>query len=312
MVMALPDRIRLQQLRCFVTVASTRHLGRAAERLHLTQPAVSKALSTLEDAIGHRVMTRGRHGARLTEHGERLLPHAVAVLDALTRASTSLLDEPAESGVLIRVGALPTVAPDLLPSTLLDLGRTRPDARVIVHTAANAPLMDALKAGAIDIAVGRMSDPGSMTGLTFELLYVEPLILVVRLGHPLTNETSPSTRLVAGFPLVLAARDTVPRQNTESWLHASGITKPTIRLETLSVSVARLFVEQTDAVWIVPFGAVRADLARGRICRLNVPTTGTEEPVGLLRRRDDEPAQAVADFVLALRGAAERRDRTST
>ncbi|MGH6625963.1 MAG: LysR family transcriptional regulator, partial [Burkholderiaceae bacterium] len=74
--------VQLRHLRCFVAVAQQRHLARAAEKLALSQPAVSKTLVELEQLAGARLVARGRRGAQLTPAGEQLLAHALRVLEA--------------------------------------------------------------------------------------------------------------------------------------------------------------------------------------------------------------------------------------
>lgn len=111
---ALLSRIRFRHLSCFVAIAQERNLRRAAERLHLSQPAVSKTLGELEALSGARLVERGRHGARLTAAGERFLRYAVSATQALDAAAAALggTGEPAPS--VVEIGALPTVASGLL------------------------------------------------------------------------------------------------------------------------------------------------------------------------------------------------------
>src|SRR6202167_4620547 len=87
---AAPSRIRPRPLSCFVVVAQERTLARAAERLHLSQPAVSKTLTELERLAGHQLVERSRAGTQLTEAGERFLRYAVDVTRALDSAPAPL------------------------------------------------------------------------------------------------------------------------------------------------------------------------------------------------------------------------------
>lgn len=301
------SRVRLRHLHCFIVVARERHLGRAAEQLNLTQPAVSKTLAELEGIVGQRLLERGRQGARLTREGEILLPHALAVLDALEAASGALGRGRLPDAEAVFVGALPSVAPDLLPDCLATYRTERPDSRVEVLTAANAPLLEALKSGAVDVAIGRMSDPETMVGLTFELLYVEPLVFAVRPGHPLLAEPNPSLVAVLSYPLIVSTKGTVPRHNTESLLHASGLRLPDNCVETLAVTVSALLCLRSDAVWIAPAGAVREERTRGILAQLPIPATGTEEPVGLIRRSEGSLGPCPLHFIDLLRRAAASR-----
>lgn len=88
------QRIRLRHLHTFVAVAQQGTLGRAAETLSLSQPALSKTLNELEELTGVRLFERGRLGAQLTTMGEQFLTHAVRVLDALNHAGQSFNEQP--------------------------------------------------------------------------------------------------------------------------------------------------------------------------------------------------------------------------
>lgn len=302
--------VQLRHLRCFVAVAQERHLARAAERLALSQPAVSKTLAELEAIVGTRLVERSKAGRRgvqgLTAAGEQLLAHALRVLEALDASAQAVA--PAAGGRVerLRIGALPSVAPALLPLALVRLRDGWPQVQIVVKSAANAALLDELRAGELDLVVGRMSDPRLMGGLSFELLHTEPLVFAVRAGHPLALKAA-SVQAVLGYPLVVYGEGTIPRHNTESFLSARGLVLPTNALQTLDVAVARALVAVSDAVWITPLGAARGELAQGRMQRLRIETAGTEEPVGLLQRSDAEPSALRLAMAALLREAAKQQ-----
>lgn len=303
------SRIRLRHLDCLVAVAQTRHLGKAALKLNLTQPAVSKTLTELEAILGVQLLERNRQGTQLTADGDIFLLHAVTVLDALNAAKVALGTAQAPQHEVVQIGALPTVAPDLLPHVFNVFRLSHPQARVVVRTATNAELVQLLKAGEVDFALARIADPEMLAGLSFELLYVEPLALVVRSGHRLAGKSAVSLNEVLPFPLVVSARGTTPRHTTESYFRSRGMKLPSNCLETLSVSLARQVVLQSASVWFVPLGAVRADLARGDLVLLDAVTAGTEEPVGLLRRSEGVATPAALACMGLLRERALQRGR---
>lgn len=300
--------LQLRHLRCLVAVAQERHLARAAERLALSQPAMSKTLAELEALAGTRLVERGTAGRRgiqrFTVAGEQLLIHALRVLEAVDASAQAVLPGIGERLERLRIGTLPSVAPSLLPDALTALRARLPALQVQVQTGANAGLLDALRAGELDLVAGRMSDPHLMAGLTFELLYTEPLALVARPGHPLAGAGSPSMQDVLACPLVVYSEGTIPRHHTESFLSGLGLSLPTAATQTLDLAVARALLVRSDAVWFTPFGAARDDLASGALVRLDVDTGGTEEPVGLLLRSDAEPSVARRTFIALLREAA--------
>ncbi|MEF9388330.1 pca operon transcription factor PcaQ [Ralstonia solanacearum species complex bacterium KE056] len=299
---ALQSRIRFRHLSCFVAIAQERNLRRAAERLHLSQPAVSKTLGELEALSGAQLVERGRHGARLTAAGEHFLRYAVGATQALDAAATALGGTGEPAPPILEIGALPTVASGLLPEAIARLHALRPHAGVRLRTGTNADLLAALKAGELDLVVGRMAEPAMMQGLSFELLYAEPLALVVRPGHPLMAEPGASASLpaVLDYPLVISPPGTVPRHHTEALFQTHGLRLPPGVTETLSVSVARLLACRSDAVWITPERAARDDMEHGWLVRLDLPTSATKEPVGLLRRSADTPDELAAALMAVL------------
>ena len=300
----LRNRIRLRHLVCFVAVAQERNLGRAAQRLHLTQPAVTKTLNELESLAGLRLVDRGRRGAHLTPAGERFLRHAVTVTDAMESAASALVGVGAPSAP-IRVGALPTVASVLLPQSISTLQTTHPGVGVRVVTGSNDVLLTAVRAGELDLALGRMAEPASLQDVTFELLYSESLALIVRPGHPLTEFAGAAPMpAVLEYPLVVATAGTVPRHHTEVLLQRHGLHLPAGCVETLDVTVARTLARRGDAVWFTPERVPQTDLDDGALVRLPQPTPGTAEPVGVYRRATGDTPPAVEEFARILRKLA--------
>ncbi|EKH6433131.1 LysR family transcriptional regulator [Klebsiella oxytoca] len=279
------QRIRLRHLHTFVAVAQQGTLGRAAETLNLSQPALSKTLNELEQLTGTRLFERGRLGAQLTLVGEQFLTHAVKVLDALNTAGQALNRKEGLSNDIVRIGALPTAALGILPSVIGQFHQQQKDITLQVATMNNTMLLAGLKSGEIDIGIGRMSDPELMSGLNYELLFLESLKLVVRPGHPLLQETVTLSRVME-WPVLVSPKGTLPRQNAEALLQSQGCKIPTGCIETLSASLSRQLTVDYDYVWFVPSGAVKDDLRRGLLAALPIPTQGAGEPIGILTRVD--------------------------
>lgn len=279
------QRIRLRHLHTFVAVAQQGTLGRAAETLNLSQPALSKTLNELEQLTGTRLFERGRLGAQLTLVGEQFLTHAVKVLDALNTAGQALNRKEGLNSDIVRIGALPTAALGILPSVIGQFHQQQKDITLQVATMNNTMLLAGLKSGEIDIGIGRMSDPELMSGLNYELLFLESLKLVVRPGHPLLQETVTLSRVME-WPVVVSPKGTLPRQNAETLLQSQGCKIPSGCIETLSASLSRQLTVDYDYVWFVPSGAVKDDLRRGLLAALPVPTQGAGEPIGILTRVD--------------------------
>ncbi|HDT5671557.1 TPA: LysR family transcriptional regulator [Klebsiella variicola] len=294
------QRIRLRHLHTFVAVAQQGTLGRAAETLNLSQPALSKTLNELEQLTGTRLFERGRLGAQLTLDGEQFLTHAVKVLDALNSAGQALNRKEGLNNDIVRIGALPTAALGILPTVIGQFHKQQKDITLQVATMNNTMLLAGLKSGEIDIGIGRMSDPDLMSGLNYELLFLESLKLVVRPGHPLLQETVTLSRVME-WPVVVSPKGTVPRQNAETLLQSQGCKMPAGCIETLSASLSRQLTVDFDYVWFVPSGAVKDDLRRGVLSALPIATQGAGEPIGILTRVDATLTPGTQTLLSAIR-----------
>lgn len=294
------QRIRLRHLHTFVAVAQQGTLGRAAETLNLSQPALSKTLNELEQLTGTRLFERGRLGAQLTLVGEQFLTHAVKVLDALNSAGQALNRKEGLNNDIVRIGALPTAALGILPTVIGQFHKQQKDITLQVATMNNTMLLAGLKSGEINIGIGRMSDPELMSGLHYELLFLESLKLVVRPGHPLLQETVTLSRVME-WPVVVSPKGTVPRQNAEALLQSQGCKMPAGCIETLSASLSRQLTVDFDYVWFVPSGAVKDDLRRGVLTALPIATQGAGEPIGILTRVDATLTPGTQTLLSAIR-----------
>ncbi|STT11079.1 LysR family transcriptional regulator YdcI [Klebsiella pneumoniae] len=274
--------------------------GRAAETLNLSQPALSKTLNELEQLTGTRLFERGRLGAQLTLVGEQFLTHAVKVLDALNSAGQALNRKEGLNNDIVRIGALPTAALGILPTVIGQFHKQQKDITLQVATMNNTMLLAGLKSGEIDIGIGRMSDPELMSGLHYELLFLESLKLVVRPGHPLLQETVTLSRVME-WPVVVSPKGTVPRQNAEALLQSQGCKMPAGCIETLSASLSRQLTVDFDYVWFVPSGAVKDDLRRGVLTALPIATQGAGEPIGILTRVDATLTPGTQTLLSAIR-----------
>jgi DNA-binding transcriptional LysR family regulator len=289
-----------------VVVAQERTLARAATRLHLSQPAVSKTLAELEGLAGRRLVERGRAGTQLTPAGEEFLRYAVDVTQALESAAAVLTGAAVPIAPTVRVAALPTVAGGLLVDAIARLRERRPHAGISLRIGDNPELLAGLKSGEIDVAVGRMSEPAMMQGVSFELLYAESLAVVTRPRHPLAiagnKPLSPLDLL--DYPLVIPGAGTAPRHDVEGFFAAHGVALPPGRTETQSVSVARALALVSDAVWITPRHPVQLDLDRCWLRQLNVPVPGNAEPVGILSRSGVALGELASQLMETLRELA--------
>ncbi|HEY0718804.1 MAG TPA: LysR family transcriptional regulator [Streptosporangiaceae bacterium] len=184
----------LRLVRYFTAVAGHRHFGRAAAELHIAQPSLSRQIRQLEGQLGVRLLDRTRQGTDLTEAGEVFLPRARALLRsaAAAAAAARAAAQPARITVGYSAGLIITPA-------VRSLRRTYPDAEVqTLHLQWNEP-REALLGHRVDAVVTRL--PLRTDGLHVTILYDEPRVLLVAVGHRLAGKESVTLDDIADEPI---------------------------------------------------------------------------------------------------------------
>lgn len=184
----------LRLVRYFITVASHLHYGRAAAELRIAQPSLSRQISQLEALVGARLLDRTRQGTRLTEAGEVFLPRARDLLRSSERATAAAraAAQPTRITVGYTAGLIVTPA-------VRNLRHKHPDADVrTLHLEWNEP-RDALLDRRVDAAITRL--PLRTEGLRVTILYDEPKLLLVPVGHRLAGKESVTLDDIADEPI---------------------------------------------------------------------------------------------------------------
>ncbi len=300
----IDPRVKLRHLRTFVEVARRRSVGKAAETLAVTQPAVSKTLKELEEIIGARLMERGRAGVSLTPVGEMFLHYAGASIAALAQGLDGIAHARMDGDHVLAIGALPSVAARIIPDAVAAFKEAAGNVTPRIIGGPNPHLLDLVRGGELDLVVGRLGTPDSMSGLSFSHLYSERVAVVVRRNHPLLKSADPGR--IADYPVMFPDRGAAIRDLAEKLLIASGINRLPNRIETVEPTFGRIYVRRTDAVWFISFGVVAHDLADGALVELPFNVDQTLGPIGLTVRAEFAPTPAMTLFSGVLRAAVEQ------
>jgi len=192
----------LDQLQGFVAVAEELHFGRAAERLRMTQPPLSRQIQKLERAVGVRLLVRDNRKVELTaagsvflEEARRLLAQADGALDRARRIQ-------AGSAGTVRIGFTATAAYGVLPSLLNLVGQARPDVDLDLSEMVTREQVSSLLAGELDLGLAR--PPFDSTTYASRLLHREALLLAAPTSHPLVSRGRPVTAVeLLNEPLIM-------------------------------------------------------------------------------------------------------------
>lgn len=189
-------QITIRQLRSLVAAAEAGRFRLAAERANISQPAFSEQIAQLEHHLGVKLFERGKQGAKLTPTGEEVVARARLILAHLKELAESVVARGQSLGGLIRLGALPTIGPYLLPSVVPELHAAHPDLRLYVREANNVELEARLRDGVFDTILS--TPPDDAEGFRVEPLFEEGLLLGLARDHRLAGRQTLTVANLAG------------------------------------------------------------------------------------------------------------------
>lgn len=193
--------MELRHLRYFIAVAEERHIGRAASRLHISQPPLTRQIQKLEEELGVQLFIRTSKGMELTPAGELFLEEARNIRSAVQQAAERT--QRAGQGRLGRldIGIFGSAILDSIPAILLKFRESFPDVEVALHNMDKNMQLDALRQRRIDIAFNRFITP--VHGIENEVVLTEQILIALNTSHPLANEPALPFNVLRSNPLIV-------------------------------------------------------------------------------------------------------------
>ena len=298
--------IKFRHLQTFLEVARQQSVSKAAQVLSLSQPAVTRTMRELEDALGVKLFEKDGRGIRISRFGEVFLRHAGSSVAALRQGVESIQQALRSEGPPVRIGALPTVSARVMPDAVALFLKENTGSPITVVTGDNTVLLEQLRVGSLDLVVGRLAPPELMIGLSFEPLYSENVIFAVRMGHPLLMKASFSLDELRDYTILMPTPGAVIRPFVDRFLVTNGIAELPSRIETVSDAFGRAYIRSHDAIWIISEGAVANDIRDGRVALLPIDTSETVGSVGLTTRGTGSQTLPLSIFMQSIRAVARR------
>ena len=273
----------IAQVEAFVETARQGNLSRAAEGLHVTQPALTARLQALEAELGSALFVRSRRGMQLTDAGRAFLPYAGRALLALDEGA-KLITELGRGGTgELVLGAAPAVSTYVLPALLLRFTQRHPRIRLVVRTGHSEEILEMALRREIDLGLVReLRHPD----IERRPLYEDELVLVVHPTHPFAERGRIGLDEVAGARLILFDRTSSYYDLTNAFFREAGVA-PNGVMELDNIDAAKQMVGQGLGIALLPHTAVAAELADGR---LNAVSIDGAQPIRrsivAIRRRD--------------------------
>ncbi|KGV88682.1 bacterial regulatory helix-turn-helix, lysR family protein [Burkholderia pseudomallei MSHR3960] len=196
--------IDLRRLRYFIVVAEELHFGKAAQRLHLAQPPLTRHISALEGELGLRLFDRSTRSVKLTAEGELFLPHARDVLDAVHRAEIASQRAALGKEGKVALGYTSSVPLcDAFGTLIRNFARSFPDIELSLVEASSAQQGRSIKEGLLDIGIGWKNSFEDYEGCRVKTIAAEPLVVAVSQERALASEASLAVEQLADETFVL-------------------------------------------------------------------------------------------------------------
>lgn len=290
------DPRHLAQLSIIVEAGS---FQTAADRLALTQPALSRNMRTLEARLGAPIFLREGRRSVPTDLGMKLARTGLSVRIAEEQASMAATQAAAGSTGELRIGAPPIVSGRFLTDTLSEFIVTNPNCVVEVRTGLVHELRSMLERGQIDIVFGPQSAADPVAGLEFTPLIDDHVAIVCRVDHPLARTGKIMASDLMAQRWLAHSRGSLLRQQTEAAMIASGVHNIQIACETDSIRAALEIVAATDLISTMPVETTSSYL-EDRLVFLDFDHPQFHRPLGAIQRGNVQASPVVASFMSAL------------
>ncbi len=288
--------ITLRQLQCLVAVADLLHFRRAAERLHLSQPALSAQIAQLEEQLGTLLVERTRRRVLLTPIGRELAERARNILRDVSDLHEAARQAQAPLSGTLRVGVLRTLGPYLLPHMLGAMREGYPDLKLYLREEPRAQLLADLAHGDLDVVLLHNA-PRDDDHLTVVPLFREPLWAVLPLGHRLVGKDVLEPADLAGEQMILLELGDGLRDPGLALCRAAGATEhPDFR--ATSLDALRQMVATGLGCTLLPGLYVQAEAMADRQIAVRPLMRAPSRAIDLVWRRTTSRAQ---DFRLFAR-----------
>ena len=281
----LRSNLKLRHLQLLIALDEFRHLGRAADFLSLTQPAVSKSLAEIERLLDLDLFTRSTRGTEPTPYGATVVRFARSVLADFSRTQDEIAAVASGAAGQVSVGAMVVATPGLLARAVGEFKAHAPRTTIFVEEGDLTRLLPRLRVGELDFIVGRLEPGYAAPDLETEALYEEPMCLVMPRGHALGRKRQVSWQDLAALPWVMPPAWATTRTKLLQIFYQHGLNPPSNQMETTSYLGTLTFMQELQAIGFVALDVALDLEAKGLARRVNITLPFGMPPVGLITLR---------------------------
>jgi len=293
--------MELRQLRYFREVVRLGSFRRAAERLFITQPALTKSIRALEDELGVQLLDRSAHGVNVTPFGEILVGCADTVAVDIARATAEIESLNGKNGGIVRVGGMTTVMQWILPAVVKSVVGENDEMRVVSTIALLSDVVTQLAAGEIDIGLCTLYPWHQSDAIVGEKLLRDEICFVGDAGHPLANRDRLTLADFSPYRWVLPGQGDAWRRRLFEIHREQGLEDPIVAVETGSAALMARIVEGTQMLSLLPRRILAADDVFSRLRVLDTPLKLPDFEVYVAYRKSGTMLPSTRKFIEALK-----------
>lgn len=251
--------MELNNLKAFIMVADCTSFSIAAEKLRLTQPAVSKRIAALENSLGSMLFDRIGRKIHLTESGSVLLPVARSICGDLNHIQRTIASLGKTVCGKLSIGTSHHIGLHRLPTILREFTALYPMVEMDLHFMDSEDACAAVEANSLELAIITLPE-NPYPRVHTELVWNDPLFITTDRNHPLTRKKNPKPADLAEYPAIVPSLDTVTRQVLDKALLPFGV-KPRVAMETNYIETIKMMVSVGLGWGAIPGTMIDDDLA---------------------------------------------------
>ncbi len=302
--------MEIRQLRAFTAIAETGTFTAGAQRVHVTQAAVSMQIRQLEMELGAPLFIRAPRRVILTEAGESLLERARRILREHDVAIAEIAELAGAERGRLRVGsASAMVSADPFPQILKELRERHPRAEVTIFSGTSEALVRQILAGELDVAF--VSLPVEARGIQTEGLSRDELVAIASPRHRLAKQKVVSVFALAGEKLILGERGGNTRRLIDELFAEAGV-QPVVAMELSRLSAIKRMVEEDMGVGIIPMRSALEEVAEGRLVAWWIEGAQINWELGLAKLAGDYDSPISHTFTRLCKKYFEHKRRSRT
>lgn len=298
--LASGDPIRMlstAHLRAIIAVADHGSFTLAAKSLGISQPSLHRTARTLEQIVGLKLFVRTSQGIGLAKHGERLSRGAKLAIREIELAFEDVNLSRGLANGRITIASLPLARTYIVPKAVTELTARYPDLRVSIVDGAYEALLRGLRTGDIDFIVGALRQPAPAGDVSERVLFNDPLSVVARYGHPLTQKSTLTVEDLARYPWVIPRHGTPTRGHFEQMFVTRSLQPPSNPMEVSSLVTVRALLLESDRLTLLSRHQIRYEEQLSQLVTLPIDLPDTRRAIGLTVRRDWQPTKPQRELV---------------